>query len=62
MKSFVDNYSTIHRREINKIRNLAKLMAHLFYTDAIDWRVLGCIKLTQENTTASSRIYIKNLI
>lgn len=62
MKVFMDSYATIHRYETAKIRNASKFFAHLFYTDAIDWRVLKCITLTQEATTASSRIFFKNFI
>jgi len=43
LKAFIDNYSVIHRYETGKIRNCAKLFAHLFYTDAVDWRVLSNI-------------------
>ncbi|EGR31328.1 pre-mRNA-splicing factor cwc-22, putative [Ichthyophthirius multifiliis] len=62
MKCFIDLYATIHRYETAKIRNSAKYYAHLFYTDSIDWRVFACISLTQESTTASSRIFIRNLV
>jgi pre-mRNA-splicing factor CWC22 len=56
---FEAQYLKIHRLETNKLRNLAKLFAHLLYTDAIDWAVFKCIKLTEEDTTSSSRIFIK---
>lgn len=36
---FVEIYSTIHRYQTNKIRNIAKMFAHLLYTDALDWHV-----------------------
>lgn len=62
MKCFVELYSSIHRFETAKIRNSAKFYAHLFYTDSIDWRIFACITLTQDTTTASSRIFIKNLV
>ena len=45
--------------ETNKLRNLANLYGHLLYTEAIDWMVLSVIKLTEEDTTASSRIFLK---
>ncbi len=35
MKIFADTYSTVHRLETGKLRNVAKFFAHLFYTDAI---------------------------
>ena len=58
---FAKHYETIHRLETNKLRNLAKLFAHLLFTNAIDWGVLKCINLTQEDTTSSGRIFIKIL-
>eukprot|EP00803_Ostreobium_quekettii_P000150 evm.model.scf_11.29 EVM.evm.TU.scf_11.29 scf_11:256419-264268(+) len=60
-ESFSFQYSQIHRLETNKLRNVAKLMAHLLATDAISWSVLGIIRLTEEDTTSSSRIFIKIL-
>jgi pre-mRNA-splicing factor CWC22 len=45
MKCFVDKYSTMHRYDTSKIRNIAKLFSHLLYSHAIDWRILKCIKL-----------------
>eukprot|EP01016_Furgasonia_blochmanni_P014684 TRINITY_DN1777_c0_g1_i11.p2 TRINITY_DN1777_c0_g1~~TRINITY_DN1777_c0_g1_i11.p2 ORF type:complete len:334 (-),score=95.56 TRINITY_DN1777_c0_g1_i11:1457-2458(-) len=78
-KCFIDKFTTIHRYETNKLRNvgkyslplllsdvplyvyLAKFFAHLLFTDSIDWRALSCITITNENTTSSSRIFIKIL-
>ncbi|RZF38015.1 hypothetical protein LSTR_LSTR006414 [Laodelphax striatellus] len=58
---FKDSYATIHRVETNKLRNVAKLFAHLLHTDAISWQVLETIRLNEEDTTSSSRIFIKIL-
>ena len=58
-KQFDLQYMKLHRLETNKLRNLANLYGHLLYTEAIDWMVLGVIKLTEEDTTASSRIFLK---
>ena len=44
-----------------KLRNVAALFAHLLATDALPWSVLSCIRLTEEDTTSSSRIFIKYL-
>ena len=54
-------YSTIHRLETNKLRNVAKFFAHLLYADGLDWGVLEYIKLTENDTTSSSRIFLKIL-
>jgi len=58
---FKDSYDTIHRLDINKLRNVSKFFAHLLFTDSISWEVLSCIKLNEEDTTSSSRIFIKIL-
>ncbi|KAI5062241.1 hypothetical protein GOP47_0022780 [Adiantum capillus-veneris] len=58
---FMKQYSMIHRLETNKLRNVAKFFAHLLGTDALPWTVLVYMKLTEEDTTSSSRIFIKIL-
>ncbi|WIA38159.1 hypothetical protein OEZ86_001514 [Tetradesmus obliquus] len=58
---FAKQYAIIHRLETNKLRNVAKLFAHLLAVDGISWGVLGCIRLTEDDTTSSSRIFIKYL-
>lgn len=58
---FSNSYSTVHRLDTNKLRNVAKFFAHLLFTDAISWAVLSFIKLNEEDTTSSSRIFIKIL-
>lgn len=54
-------YALIHRLETNKLRNVARFFAHLLATDAISWGVLTNIRLTEDDTTSSSRIFIKVL-
>ncbi|XP_011158801.2 pre-mRNA-splicing factor CWC22 homolog [Solenopsis invicta] len=58
---FRDSYQTIHRLDTNKLRNVSKFFAHLLFTDSISWSVLSCIKLNEEDTTSSNRIFIKIL-
>ena len=59
---FIQKYESIHRHEVNKIRNCAKLFAHLLYTDSLDWSCLQQISLTESDTTANGRIFIKILM
>ena len=47
--------------DTNKLRNVAKMFAHLLFTDAINWQVMTNIRLTEEDTTSSSRIFLKIL-
>ncbi|KAK4234697.1 hypothetical protein C8A03DRAFT_37513 [Achaetomium macrosporum] len=60
-ESFVKYYSTIHRYETNKLRNIARFFGHLLASDAIGWHVLSVIHLNEEETTSASRIFIKIL-
>ncbi len=62
MESFSEQYSTIHRLETNKLRNVAKLFSHLLHTDSIPWSVMSIIHLNEDETTSSSRIFIKIVI
>ena len=61
-ESFAEQYGQIHRLETNKLRNVARFFAHLLYTDALQWTILGYIRLTEEETTSSSRIFIKIML
>ena len=46
-------YSTVHRLETNKLRNISKFFAQLFYTDALPWTCLSCIHLNEDETNSS---------
>jgi pre-mRNA-splicing factor CWC22 len=59
---FREYFAIIHRLETNKLRNVGKFFAHLLFTDSIGWEVLGCFKLSLEDTTSSSRIFIKIIL
>ncbi|XP_041117696.1 pre-mRNA-splicing factor CWC22 homolog isoform X2 [Polyodon spathula] len=58
---FKEQYETIHRLETNKLRNVARMFAHLLYTDSVPWSVLECILISEDTTTSSSRIFVKIL-
>ncbi|KAJ8103968.1 armadillo-type protein [Lipomyces tetrasporus] len=60
-EAFKTYYDTIHRYETNKIRNIAKFFAHILASDGLGWEVLDCIHLNEDETTASSRIFLKIL-
>ena len=49
------------RFDIKKLRNMSKIFAHLLFTDAISWSVLSVIKLNENDTNSSARIFIKLL-
>lgn len=59
---FAKYYDTIHRYETNRLRIIAQFFGHLLSSDAIGWHVLNVVHLNEEDTTSSSRIFIKILI
>ncbi|KAI7895112.1 MIF4G-domain-containing protein [Mucor mucedo] len=59
--AFNEIYDTIHRYETNRLRNIGKLFAHLFNTDSLPWTAFQIIRLTEEDTTSASRIFVKIL-
>lgn len=59
---FAKYYDTIHRYETNRLRIIAQFFGHLVSSDAIGWHVLHSIHLNEEETTSSSRIFIKIFI
>jgi pre-mRNA-splicing factor CWC22 len=58
---FVKYYETIHRFETNRLRIIAQFFGHILATDGIGWQVLSIIRLNEDETTSSSRIFIKIL-
>ncbi|KAH9967975.1 MIF4G-domain-containing protein [Russula dissimulans] len=58
-RAFETYYDTIHRYETNRLRNIARLFGHLFANDAISWTALQVIKMNEDDTTSSSRIFVK---
>ncbi|CEI39317.1 Pre-mRNA-splicing factor cwc22 [Fusarium venenatum] len=60
-QAFAKYYETIHRYENNKLRNIAMLFGHMFASDALGWHCLSVIHLNEDETTSSSRIFIKIL-
>ncbi|KAF4465421.1 cwc22-involved in mrna splicing [Fusarium albosuccineum] len=60
-QAFAKYYETIHRYENNKLRNIAMLFGHMFASDALGWHCMSVIHLNEDETTSSSRIFIKIL-
>ncbi len=61
-EAFQKYYDTIHRYETNKLRNIARFFGHLLASDGISWAVLHVIHMNEEETTSSSRIFVKILL
>lgn len=59
--AFAKYYDTIHRYETNRLRNIARFFGHMLSNDAVGWHVLSVIHMNEEETTSSSRIFIKIL-
>jgi len=60
-EAFAHYYETIHRFETNRLRIIAQFFAHLLGSDGIGWHVFQVVKMTEEDTTSSSRIFVKIL-
>ncbi|KAL7424964.1 pre-mRNA-splicing factor cwc22 [Cryptotrichosporon argae] len=58
-EAFQKYYDTIHRYETNKLRNIGRFFGHLLATDAISWAVLHVVHMNEDETTSSSRIFVK---
>jgi pre-mRNA-splicing factor CWC22 len=58
---FVQQYTTCHHLDTNKLRNCANFFAHLISHDALPWNVLSCVKMSENSTTSSGRIFVKVL-
>ncbi|KAJ1614926.1 NIC+MI domains containing protein [Cryptosporidium canis] len=58
---FSESYETAHRLETNRLRHVTKFYSYLLSSSAIPWSVLSIIKLSEEDTASSSRIFIKIL-
>uniref|UniRef100_A0A8C2ETF1 Pre-mRNA-splicing factor CWC22 homolog n=1 Tax=Cyprinus carpio TaxID=7962 RepID=A0A8C2ETF1_CYPCA len=53
---FQEQYETIHRLETNKLRNVSRIYFYHFFL-----YVLECVKMSEDTTTSSSRIFVKIL-
>ena len=54
-------YEKIHQLATMRIKITAMFFAYLFSVDCLPWEVMSIIKLTENDTTSSSRIFIKEL-
>jgi len=60
-EAFKAQYVGCHRLETNKLRNVAKLFAYFLHTDSLTWGVLGLVRMNEDDTTPSGRIFLKVL-
>lgn len=54
-------YDGIHRYETNRLRNIARFFGTLLATDSISWASFEIIHMNEDDTTSSSRIFVKIL-
>lgn len=59
---FARYYATIHRYETAKLRNIACFFGHMLASDALGWYVLAAVRLSEDETTSASRIFVKILV
>jgi len=57
-KLFVEYYDMIHVFDSNKLRNITKFFSHQLHSDSISWQVLHVIKVNEDDTNSSKRIFI----
>ncbi len=60
-ENFAKIYATVHRYDTRKIRNIASFFSSLLATNALTWSLMMVVHLIEEETTASSRIFLKIL-
>lgn len=58
---FAQHYATIHRLDMRKIRNVANFYASVLAADVLPWTVFELVRIVEDETTASSRIFLKIL-
>lgn len=58
---FARIYATIHRYDTRKIRNIGSFFASLLASDALNLSLMLVVHLVEDETTASSRIFLKIL-
>lgn len=56
---FGKTYAAAHRLETGRLRNAAAFFAHLVASAAVSWDVLEYVRITEADTTSSSRIFLK---
>lgn len=61
-EAFAEHYSTIHQFSSRKIRNMANFYAFLLCSDAMPWNIFGVVVLSEDETTSSSRIFLKHVV
>lgn len=59
---FRNYYDSIHRYETNRLRNIARFFGWIIAADGVSWACFSAVHMTEEDTTSSSRIFIKILM
>ncbi|ELP85312.1 cell cycle control protein cwf22, putative [Entamoeba invadens IP1] len=59
---FEEVYKNIHEKDMNQIRSLAMLFSHLFSSNAIEWNLFRFVIITEDETTSSSRVFLKIML
>ncbi|CBK21290.2 uncharacterized protein [Blastocystis hominis] len=61
-RCFIDQFEKIHQLATLRIKINAMFFAYLFAVDCLPWEILGIVRLTENDTTSSSRIFLKELL
>jgi len=58
---FMQSFPIIHFYNPNKLVNFAKFFAQLLSSDSISWTIFSIVRLTESETTYSSKVYLKTI-
>ncbi|TID26190.1 hypothetical protein CANINC_002817 [Pichia inconspicua] len=58
-KVFKDTYENCYKYETSLLRNLGSFWGHIFVSDKLGWECMSVVKLTENDTTSSGRIFLK---
>lgn len=58
---FTNTYQNCDKFETSLLRNIGKFWGHMLASDKMGWEIFGIVKLTEEDTTSSGRIFLKFL-
>ncbi|GAV29214.1 hypothetical protein PMKS-002696 [Pichia membranifaciens] len=56
---FKENYENCYKFETALLRNIGAFWGHMLASDKLGWECLSVVKLTEQDTTSSGRIFLK---
>lgn len=56
---FKENYENCYKFETSLLRNIGAFWGHMLASDKLGWEYLSVVRLTEQDTTSSGRIFLK---